>query len=142
MPIFYCMPTINKTKKTTLLLFGTIFLLLGCNQRTEKMKYGVPPGISIDAQSSIDYLTVHYYSLRFCMKCHKERIEPFFSTYESLVKHADEIVDQVNEGAMPPHEDGFAPLTSCQKLVLTTWIQAGFPRENGPKLGASGNSCY
>lgn len=128
----------------TRILFGAAmaFSLISCGERKQKKPYGVPPGITISAATPIDYFTVHYYSLRYCMKCHKDRVEPFFSSYESVVKYANEIKEQIEENEMPPESDGFSPLTACQKLVITSWLNAGHPRDNGASLGAAGNACY
>ena len=116
--------------------------LTGCGQRTQKKSYGVPPDMKITSATTADYLTVHYYALRYCMNCHRDRVHPIFSSYESLVEQADKVKDQLTTDSMPPVEDGYSSLTACQKLVFTTWLNAGMPKSNGPTLGAAGNACY
>lgn len=120
----------------------TSFFLVGCGQRSQKKPFGVPGDMKITSATTADYITVHYYALRYCMNCHRDRVHPIFSDYYSLKESAQEIKDQITSDNMPPQEDGYSALTACQKLIFNTWLDAGMPKSGGPTLGAAGNACY
>jgi hypothetical protein len=128
---------------TTIYKFSFVLCigLLGCDKGV-KQKFGEPPNFQITADSEIDYLTVYYYSLSACMKCHIDSQTPNLSTYKSLVAKIGSVQDTINTGEMPPTGDGYLGLSACQKLVLDTWVSRGMPVKDGTSLGASGNACY
>lgn len=123
-------------------LFFALIFFLGCDNREEKKLYGEPTDMTINEQTEINYLNVHYFSLRTCVRCHQDRLSPDLSTFASLKTSISSVQREVNNGEMPPSEDGYDELTACQKLVLTTWVNAGMPKTGGPTLGASPNACY
>ncbi len=129
-----------------LLTLSSLILILlvsgACGNSIQKKNYGVPPNFVIDAATTIDYLTVYYYSLSTCVKCHRDRVAPEISTYETLVNHISDVQSVVAGGEMPPTGDGYASLTACQLLVLNTWVNRGMPKSGGSSLGTSGNACY
>jgi hypothetical protein len=116
--------------------------LSGCGDTTAKKPYGQPTDMVIDAQTKVNYLTVHYFALRTCMMCHQDRLGPFFPTYETLKANIGKVSDAIVGDDMPPVGARFNALTACQKLVLSHWIADGLPIEGGTTLGASGNACY
>lgn len=128
---------------TTIYKFSFILfiVLLGCDEGT-KQKFGEPPNFQITQDTQIDYLTVYYYSLPACMKCHIDTESPNLSSYKSLVSKIDSVQHTIVTGEMPPTGNGYSSLSACQKLVLNTWITRGMPAENGTNLGAPGNACY
>ena len=115
--------------------------LLGCDRGIKK-NFSEPPNIKITADTEIDYLTVHYYSLAACQRCHMDTQKPNLSTYKALTAEIDSVSDEIHSGDMPPEEAGFEPLSACQELVLDTWVSRGMPVKNGTNLGAPGNVCY
>ena len=115
--------------------------LLGCDKGI-KQKFGEPPNLQITADTAIDYLTVYYFALPACMKCHIDAQTPNLSTYKSLVSKIEPVEYTITTGEMPPSGSGFSPLTACQKLILSTWIARGMPAKDGTSLGAAGNACY
>lgn len=121
---------------------AAVFLVLGCGSRTQKKPYGAPTDMTIDSTTTIDFLNVYYYSLRTCVRCHRDRINPDLSTYDAIKSNIVEIQEQISGNQMPPEDDGYDHLTACQKLVLNSWINAGLPKKNGSTLGAPGNACY
>ena len=123
------------------LSFVLCLFLLGCDKGI-KQKFGEPPNFRITSETEINYLTVYYFALPACMKCHIDSQRPNLSTYKSLVSEIDEVQDQISSGSMPPTENGFLPLSTCQQLVLTTWVSRGMPAKGGTSLGAPGNACY
>lgn len=123
-------------------LFATCLSFVACSDQGTKKKFGEPPNFQITAETEINYLTVYYFALPACMKCHIDVQGPNLSSYESLVSKIGEVQDVINAGEMPPTGDGYDLLTNCQKLVLSTWISRGMPTKGGTSLGASGNACY
>jgi hypothetical protein len=115
--------------------------LLGCDKGI-KQKFGEPPNFTITTETGIDYLTVYYFSLSACMKCHIDTQSPNLSTSKALVSEIESVQDTVNDGEMPPSESGYSSLSACQKLVLDTWVSRGMPAKDGTNLGAAGNACY
>lgn len=131
MRIFYCIIICN-------------FLLVSCYQN-QKKNYGVPPDMTIDANTIVDYNLVNYYSIRYCLTCHIDRTGPNLSTYESLAASANKVVSAVKStGDMPPVSQGFSKLTACQQLVINTWIARGMPNAGlGTIFGSAGAGvCY
>lgn len=128
---------------TTIYKFSFILCLalLGCDKGT-KEKFGEPPNFQITSDSEIDYLTVYYYSLAACMKCHIDTQPPNLSTYKSLASKIEKVQYTINTGEMPPTGNGYYALSACQKLVLSTWVARGMPVKDGATLGAPGNACY
>ena len=115
--------------------------LVGCDRGIKK-NFAEPPNIKITSQTEIDYLTVYYYSLPSCVRCHMDTQKPDLSTYKSLKAEIDSVQELVSAGEMPPEEAGFEPLSACQEFVLDTWVSRGMPVKNGTNLGAPGNVCY
>lgn len=129
--------------RTTIYKFSFILsiALLGCDEGI-KQKFGEPPNFQITSETQIDYLTVYYYSLPACMKCHIDTQSPNLSTYKSLVSKIGAVRYTINTGEMPPSGNGYLALSACQKLVLDTWVARGMPIDEGTSLGAPGNACY
>lgn len=115
--------------------------LIGCDQGTKK-EFGEPPNFQITSETKIDYLTVYYYSLPSCLKCHVDVQGPNLSTYESLVSEVGSVKYVIDTGEMPPRGNEYQELSDCQKLVMDTWIARGMPAKGGTSLGAPGNDCY
>ena len=120
----------------------TSAVLTACGVRSQKKPYAEPTDMKITSATRVDYPTVHYFAIRYCLNCHRDRVRPVFSDYYSLYEHAQEINDQISANAMPPQGDGYSPLSACQKLIFMTWLNAGKPKDGGPTLGAAGNACY
>lgn len=123
------------------LSFLFVIFLIGCDEGIKK-KFGEPPNLEITSETEIDYLTVYYYALPACMRCHIDTQSPNLSTYKSLVSKIGAVQNTILTGEMPPAGNGYEALSACQKLVLNTWISRGMPIENGISLGAAGNACY
>lgn len=117
--------------------------LTGCYQN-QKKNYGVPPDMTITANTVVDYNLVNYYSIRYCLKCHVDRTGPNLSTYDSMASQANNVVAAVKTGGnMPPTSEGYSKLTACQRLIIDTWIARGMPKDNGTAFGSAGTGvCY
>lgn len=114
--------------------------LSACDQGIKK-KFGEPPNFQMNSEVEINYLTVSYFALPSCFRCHVDVQGPDLSTYEALVSEIGSVQYVIANGEMPPSE-AYNQLTDCQKLVLNTWVARGMPAKGGTSLGASGNACY
>jgi hypothetical protein len=123
------------------LIFATCACLVGCDKGTKK-NFGEPPNFQITSNTEINYLTVYYYALPACARCHIDAQSPNLSTYKSLTSEIESVQDRIASNDMPPSDQGYEPLSACQKLVLSTWISRGMPTKGGSNLGAPGNACY
>ncbi len=75
-----------------------------------------------------------------CLGCHSSDLvggerhdAPFdvnFDTYEAALSDADDAINEVNKGDMPPAGSGFPLLIQEQKDALLAWQKAGYPLSN------------
>lgn len=70
---------------------------------------------------------------RRCNVCHSDPPvldAPFaLTTYDALTEHADDLLEVVDQGLMPPSP--FPPLPAAEKAALLAWLEADLPTTNG-----------
>lgn len=112
------------------------FLLSSCNYKELKNATNAVAGKnpSFKANAVVGWDVMRDSVLTQCMSCHVGRTNPELGSYTSVVQNISKIESDVLQNVMPPAKNGYEPLNSCYKSILTTWIQAGTPETTTTKV--------
>lgn len=95
---------------------------------------------SLQTNTMVTFDTVKSYSLRSCQNCHSGTQSPALITYSDVKNNLDQIVEEISTDSMPPTDEGYQLLGTCQKAILQKWIELGAP-ENSDVLIATIPEC-
>lgn len=92
----------------------------------------------------VEYATIREHALNSCKACHSGIQEPLLNSIDTLKANSEKLLNAI-EGLngvkfMPPKEDGYDPLTTCQVDLVKSWITQGAP-ETSEVLVSSIESC-
>ncbi len=104
-----------------------LFALGACNSSHLAKQAGIDDNTKAEKavlapKSEINWPLMRDAILNECKDCHIK-----MKTYAGVAPQLVKIVSKVETGAMPPAEEGYAPLSACQVAVLKTWVALGAP---------------
>jgi hypothetical protein len=114
----------------------SLFLLVSCNYKKIKDldaynaqtsgKFSTP----ITGDLKLSFPTMKEYVFKSCLTCHVGKNKPEFGSADLIRQEIQKIASEVNSNAMPPPEEGYSPLTDCQKAMLEEWIKQNTPDDS------------
>lgn len=79
---------------------------------------------------TLSYQTLTETSLKTCADCHHGTESPDLMTYEQVKKRIGRVIREVQNDSMPDPNQGYSPLSPCEKDLLIKWQELGMPEES------------
>ncbi len=79
-------------------------------------------------------------SLQSCTKCHSKSQEPYMNTLQDWRDNQVSVLDEIEMKSMPPEDEGFTSLNSCEIALVKRWYELGAP-ENSDEPFDSVEEC-
>lgn len=73
------------------------------------------------AQETLSYDVLSKTALSSCLNCHSSG-STNLSTAANLAENGDDVLSEIQSGAMPPRSSGFKQLDACEKQMLEYWL--------------------
>lgn len=123
--------------KNTIFIGLLIFGFQSCNYKNTKTEAVPtestnPQGTSTPEETFITFKQISSDAVASCIKCHKveKTDKPKLTLREDFIKNMNKVLEEVTGNEMPPADDGYSPLTDCQKAQLQQWYDLGSPEES------------
>ena len=85
---------------------------------------------SLQIDNKVTFDTIKSYSMRSCQNCHSGTQSPALITYSDIKNNLDQIIEEISTDSMPPTDEGYQLLDTCQKALLQKWIEIGSPESS------------
>lgn len=150
----------TKVQKTLMVMVASSFLFSGCDFKKSdpmtllEMVNPPPQGLGNGGDTSgeetpqepilapeeqlITFAHLQKTSLVSCKDCHSKTSnpnkKPLLITIDHYKARLDAVISEISTGSMPPVDDGYLPLTDCEKAMLEKWIELGTPETTNVKV--------
>lgn len=129
------------TIRIALNIIGLVLVVTGCTFAKHKPGSGAAESVTNICKDSLDYKVVHTSLIQpKCLACHGAGSGLVnLDTFEKVKNNIARIQAAVQAGRMPPNN----PLGENEKVLLTTWIDAGTPESvatNATACNSNGGS--
>lgn len=65
-----------------------------------------------------------------CLKCHSRQQAPDLNTLTDWRENQEAVLSEIESGYMPPRDEGFSQLSSCEVALIKKWFDLGAPENS------------
>ncbi len=88
----------------------------------------------VSPDSEISYATLKNSTLRTCSSCHSGQKQPDIFDFPSTRSGLNKIITKITDGSMPPQDQGYTALSTCEIKLFEKWVNLGAPESSPEKV--------